>query len=565
MSKRCEPSRGTRFILSLAIGLSLVGMTTSAAAQVPQKLRHQGRLMNDAGEPVTGEKRVTFTLYDSETGGAVLWQAEKQVEFDESGFYAITLGGDSNPIEPETLEGGDVYLSIQVGDNPEMTPRHALHTAPFSVIAERARDVTEGSIESSDLSDDFSLGSDRLEETTLGDVNCPDGQVPIAQSNGQYACDQAVPVQQKCAQDEVAVGLDDQGELLCRDETTRTESEVERAVQGDFAASDQACGPNEVVRGLDQQGTLICETDQTRSESEVERAVQGDFAAAGQSCPSGQVVAGLADDGSVICRDDKDTNTDTQLSESEVEQFAQGDFAASGQNCQPGQVVAGIADDGTVVCRDDQDTDTQLSDSEVKQAAQGAFADADQDCQTGQVVTSIDSNGNIECQTPQTPELLDIKRTKNCLYTEGKSTGWYSGGREMTVTTTRQNATLKVDYRDRVHCDDTDGGGDWCTVQGRLVVDGQSQGIVFSRYYQNHDTRGCDSAYDNQGYEGGSLGTPTSRVNETYYVEGLNPGQHTIRIEWRVYNNNDELLIGGKVSGNASNHQPEARLAAWQL
>jgi hypothetical protein len=473
---------GFRGLAALVAGLALVGWSGLAGAQVPQQFHHQGRLLNDSGEPVTGERQITFTLYDSKTGGAVLWQTQKQVEFDDSGFYGVTLGGDSNPIQPRTLEGGEAYLGIKVGDQTELTPRMSLESTPFSIVAERARNVAEGSIESSDLASDFSVGSDHIDGTTLESLNCSDGEVPVREGQ-QYTCRSTIATQQECPQGQVAVGLDNSGNIMCREDESLSESQVEQAVQGDFAPSDQACGPDQKVRGLDQQGSLICETDRVLSESEVESAVQGDVAAAGQNCKSGMVVAGIAQDGTVVCRKDKDTDTDTQLSETEVESAVQGDFAASGQNCQSGQVVAGIEQDGTVVCRDDKDTDTQLSDAEVRQAAQGAFAGADQDCQSGMVVDGIDKNGNIECRQPDSPRLLKIKRTKQCVYTEGKSDGWYSAGREITVTTTRKNATIKVDYRDRVHCDDDDGGGDWCSITGRLVVDGQPRRIVYEQHY----------------------------------------------------------------------------------
>ena len=57
---------------------------------------------------------MTFTIFDAESGGSILWEGSQQVELDDAGFYSVSLGSDSNPINASVLEGGDRWIAVSV-------------------------------------------------------------------------------------------------------------------------------------------------------------------------------------------------------------------------------------------------------------------------------------------------------------------------------------------------------------------------------------------------------------------------------------------------------------------
>lgn len=160
-----------------------------AAAEVPYSLIQQGRLVDDAGEPVTGEVELTVTLYDSETdfeSEHILWEDDVEVEADDEGFYTTVLGRTENPIDPPVLAHEEVWLGIAVNGGDEMSPRFRLHSVPYASIAAEAESVADGGLDSDALSDDIEVPWDNLadrpeglddgDDDTLGGMSCNDGQ-----------------------------------------------------------------------------------------------------------------------------------------------------------------------------------------------------------------------------------------------------------------------------------------------------------------------------------------------------------------------------------------------------
>lgn len=116
------------FILSLVAALG-----APAAAAVPAPLTHQGRLLDASGQPVTASQIFIYKIYDAATAGNVLWTETLTVPLDQ-GYFSVQLGLMS-PITDALLAGGDRYLGIQVGTDPEMTPREQLGSVPYARLA----------------------------------------------------------------------------------------------------------------------------------------------------------------------------------------------------------------------------------------------------------------------------------------------------------------------------------------------------------------------------------------------------------------------------------------------
>ena len=99
-------------------------------------LSYQGKLTDDQGNPVpNGDYQLTFRLYPQETGGNPFW-SETQTVRVEGGLFSVLLGR-TNPI-PSIPENGAIWLSLQVGSNPELSPRLRIVSSPYSFISERS-------------------------------------------------------------------------------------------------------------------------------------------------------------------------------------------------------------------------------------------------------------------------------------------------------------------------------------------------------------------------------------------------------------------------------------------
>lgn len=116
-----------QIILLLAI-LLLFGQLY---ANIPQLISFQGRLIDQtSGNPVSnGNYNLTFSLYDATP--TMLWTETHYSVPVSSGLYSILLGSTSSL---RTLPfNRQLSLGIQVGSDPEMTPRYQLASAPSAL------------------------------------------------------------------------------------------------------------------------------------------------------------------------------------------------------------------------------------------------------------------------------------------------------------------------------------------------------------------------------------------------------------------------------------------------
>ena len=241
----------------------------TAMAQVPTSLTQQGRLLDDQGEPISGQVEMTFTIYDAETNGAVVWQGSQTVTVEEGGFYSATLGSDSNPSDGAVLAGGQTWLTVSIDGGAEMSPRIRLRSVPYAAVAGRADAVSDGAINQAALASDLALDDSHL--SSLGWNKLDD--VPAGLSDGD---------------DDTLGGMTcSAGELAEFDGTNWA------CVSGGFATSDQSCPTDQVAIGIDTSGALICDAQNSYDGS--------DFAISDQACSGAQVVTGVAADGTVTC------------------------------------------------------------------------------------------------------------------------------------------------------------------------------------------------------------------------------------------------------------------------
>lgn len=128
--------------LLLAVVICCASAVT--AGDVPTLLSHQGRLLDATDQPITGTYTITYSIFESPTGGAPLWtETQSNVQVTD-GLFASNLGS-VVPISPDVLSdgsggggGGSVgrYLEIQVG-GVTLTPRMRLAASPYAMASSR--------------------------------------------------------------------------------------------------------------------------------------------------------------------------------------------------------------------------------------------------------------------------------------------------------------------------------------------------------------------------------------------------------------------------------------------
>jgi hypothetical protein len=112
--------------------------STSPAADVPFGIPVQGRLTDAGGVPVNGSPSVTFSLYNVDVGGAQLCSDINTVDV-VNGLFSTVIWGNCGSAQ---VNGQALYLGIQVGADPEMTPRQSILPVPYAVSLRPGADIS---------------------------------------------------------------------------------------------------------------------------------------------------------------------------------------------------------------------------------------------------------------------------------------------------------------------------------------------------------------------------------------------------------------------------------------
>lgn len=121
----------------LFLTLLLVGTTVQAA--VSHLVRYQGQAVDSQGVPLQGPYALTFRLYDADAGGTVVWQEVQANVPINKGHFSVLLG----QVTSLTVDWSQsLWLSIQVGTDPELLPRQRITSVPLAIRAEVAEGLT---------------------------------------------------------------------------------------------------------------------------------------------------------------------------------------------------------------------------------------------------------------------------------------------------------------------------------------------------------------------------------------------------------------------------------------
>ena len=119
------------FITLLVVGNNVV----LANPDTPKLLNYQGKLTDENG-PVTGTVSITFSIYDTPTGGAPLWSEPHDNVTVTDGLFNSILGS-LNPIDDAVLNSGERYFELTVNGEP-IEPRQQVVSVLFALKAQDA-------------------------------------------------------------------------------------------------------------------------------------------------------------------------------------------------------------------------------------------------------------------------------------------------------------------------------------------------------------------------------------------------------------------------------------------
>jgi hypothetical protein len=127
-------------LVAALLGLAAVAL----AADVPQTLTHQGRLFDAAGNVVKGNVSMVYSIYDKLDATQPIWTETLNADLTD-GYFAVRLG-ETVPLKG-VFDGSVRYLGIKVGEDAEMTPRTAIESVPYALLAGNAiGDITPTSV-----------------------------------------------------------------------------------------------------------------------------------------------------------------------------------------------------------------------------------------------------------------------------------------------------------------------------------------------------------------------------------------------------------------------------------
>ncbi len=146
---------------------------SSAFSATPGLISYQGRLTTSSGAPVAdGAYSIRFQIYDSAIGGSVLWNSNYQSVQAKDGLYTYLLGQDV-PFPSGLFNGGNRWLGITVGVDPELTPRKQFVATGYAIASQNADSVNWSGIKN--VPAGFADGVDNSNSGDITAVNTSGG------------------------------------------------------------------------------------------------------------------------------------------------------------------------------------------------------------------------------------------------------------------------------------------------------------------------------------------------------------------------------------------------------
>ncbi|HBM45899.1 TPA: hypothetical protein DDZ75_02905, partial [Patescibacteria group bacterium] len=122
-------------LLSIILSLFLTSPAYSATSQFSKLLSYQGKLTTSAGVTVADSTyNFRFRIYTTATGGSAIFD-ETISATTVGGIFSIQAGNASSTADLNFNQ--PLYVGMTINNDPEMTPRKELSSAPFAFEADK--------------------------------------------------------------------------------------------------------------------------------------------------------------------------------------------------------------------------------------------------------------------------------------------------------------------------------------------------------------------------------------------------------------------------------------------
>jgi len=124
------------------ISIACFTFLLQVCAEIPQIITFQGKVTDNSGNLLNGSYDLTFRIYEAALGGTALWQESHLATQVTKGIFAVPLGV-TTPFS--LLFDKQYWVSVEVGNDGEMSPRQRLTASPYSLrsaTAELADEAT---------------------------------------------------------------------------------------------------------------------------------------------------------------------------------------------------------------------------------------------------------------------------------------------------------------------------------------------------------------------------------------------------------------------------------------
>ncbi|MFC1683670.1 hypothetical protein ACFL0G_05650 [Candidatus Zixiibacteriota bacterium] len=119
--------RGTACVVLLL----LVLLSTAALAEVPGLMNYHGTLTDSGGVVLDTTVAMTFSIYNDSLGGSTVWTETQPWVEVSAGAFNVLLGS-VNSIPDTVFNAPGRWLGVQVGGDPEMTPRRQITAVGYA-------------------------------------------------------------------------------------------------------------------------------------------------------------------------------------------------------------------------------------------------------------------------------------------------------------------------------------------------------------------------------------------------------------------------------------------------
>jgi hypothetical protein len=128
---------GHHKIIIMVVVLGLLMTAINVAAQDSVLVSYQGRLTDDAGNPVPNSTyQITFSLFNGPDLVDAAWAETHPAVQTDNGLFTVILGS-VNRLEETVFENEPLYLEIKIGESEIISPRTLLTSVPSAAFAKK--------------------------------------------------------------------------------------------------------------------------------------------------------------------------------------------------------------------------------------------------------------------------------------------------------------------------------------------------------------------------------------------------------------------------------------------